>query len=253
MARVLSLSSQTVYGPVGNSAAVPALQALGHEVLQVPTIVLSNHPGHGPPQGQATPAALMEGMLQAVASLGALAGCQGVMTGYFASAAQVEVAAGTIARMAAENPQLTVCVDPVLGDDGALYVPGDVAHALRDTLLPLATITTPNLFELGWLTASAPVADVATAARRLGVAECVVTSVPEGSNSLASVLVTAGQSHSVATPRKASVPHGTGDFLAGSYLGQRLANAAPQAALDAAMARLQQAIARSSGAVLSVV
>ena len=45
--RILSISSQVAYGPVGNSAAVPALQAMGHEVLAIPTVMLSNHPGHG--------------------------------------------------------------------------------------------------------------------------------------------------------------------------------------------------------------
>ncbi len=57
MALVLCVSSQTVFGPVGNSVAVPVLQAAGHEVMQLPTVLLSNHPGHGKPIGQATPAA----------------------------------------------------------------------------------------------------------------------------------------------------------------------------------------------------
>ena len=45
--QVLSISSQVAYGPVGNSASVPALQAAGFTVSQVPTIILSNHPGLG--------------------------------------------------------------------------------------------------------------------------------------------------------------------------------------------------------------
>ena len=54
--RILSMSSQVAYGPVGNTAAVPALQALGHEVLAVPTVILSNHPGHGAPAVLRVPA-----------------------------------------------------------------------------------------------------------------------------------------------------------------------------------------------------
>ena len=46
MARILAISSQVVRGHVGLSAIVPALQRLGHEVLPIPTIILSNHPGH---------------------------------------------------------------------------------------------------------------------------------------------------------------------------------------------------------------
>jgi pyridoxine kinase len=54
MARILSISSQTVFSPVGNSAAVPAMQELGHEVLAIPTTLLSNHPGLEGPVGGVT-------------------------------------------------------------------------------------------------------------------------------------------------------------------------------------------------------
>ena len=148
MGRVLCISSQTVYGPVGNSAAVPALQALGHEVMALPTVVLSNHPGHGKPVGQATPAPLLEQMLQTLDGLGAFNGLDAVMTGYFANAAQVIAVANQIESLAKLNQALHVLVDPVIGDHGALYVAEDVAEAIRDHLLPLATIITPNLFEL---------------------------------------------------------------------------------------------------------
>ena len=66
--RVLSISSQVVWGPVGNSAAVPALQAGGHEVLGLPTITLSAHPGHGPPAGFRTDAADMARIADGLAS-----------------------------------------------------------------------------------------------------------------------------------------------------------------------------------------
>lgn len=41
---------------------------------------------------------------------------------------------------------VTVC-DPVLGDNGALYVPEAFIEIYRDKLIPLADITTPNQFE----------------------------------------------------------------------------------------------------------
>ena len=47
-------------------------------------------------------------------------------------------------------------VDPVLGDAGRLYVAQETAEAIRDRLIPLADIATPNLFELGWLTGARP-------------------------------------------------------------------------------------------------
>jgi pyridoxine kinase len=245
MAKVLCISSQTVYGPVGNSAAVPALQAVGHEVMALPTVVLSNHPGHGKPAGQSTPASLLEEMFAALNRINAFEALNAVMTGYFTSSAQVIAAAKQITALKAGNESLHVLVDPVIGDHGALYVAVDVAESIRNHLLPLATITTPNLFELGWLGGTA---DIAEAVAKLNVAETIVTSVPAESH-LATRLFVGGEMIDHIIPRHESVPHGTGDFLAGCYLAQRL-TASPAKAFEKAMLRLELAIGKSAGRVI---
>lgn len=247
MAKVLAISSQTVFGPVGNSAAVPALQSEGHEVLALPTILLSFHPGHGAPSGQRTPAPLMQEMIEKMEKLGALKNCDAVMAGYFADAEQVKVVAQAIAHIRLQNPSCTVLVDPVIGDDGALYVPQPVAEAIRDKLVPQATIATPNAFELSWLTGN-DVCDeksATIAASHLGLAETLITSVPSG-DALITMLIAGGGAQSHKAKRLAQVPHGTGDFLSGLYLANRLKHA-PADAFHRAMARLEVAIARSSG------
>lgn len=43
-----------------------------------------------------------------------------------------------------------VC-DPVLGDNGSFYVPESLIPIYQKELLPLATIATPNHFELEWV------------------------------------------------------------------------------------------------------
>ena len=242
MALVLCISSQTVYGPVGNSAAVPALQAEGHEVMQIPTVILSNHPGHGKPAGQSTPAPLLEDMFEALNRIKAFEGLTAVMTGYFTSAAQVIAAAKQIAALKAKHESLHVLVDPVIGDHGALYVGEEVAEAIRDHLIPLATITTPNLFELGWLTG---VDDVATAVKRLNVAETIVTSIPVGGH-LVTRLYAGGEIKNHTISRHAKVPNGTGDFLSGCYLAERL-TISPALAFAKTMNRLASAIGKSAG------
>jgi pyridoxine kinase len=240
MARVLCISSQTVYGPVGNSAAVPALQAEGHEVMQIPTVILSNHPGHGKPAGQSTSAELLEDMLAALNRINAFDRLGAVLTGYFTSAAQVIAAAKQIIALKAENESLHVLVDPVIGDHSALYVPIDVAKSIRDRLLPLATITTPNLFELGWLSGTD---DISSAVVKLNAAETIVTSIPIDKH-LVTRLFAGGNivSHSIA--RHDKVPNGTGDFLAGCYLAERLTER-PEEAFGKAMQRLELAIKAS--------
>jgi pyridoxine kinase len=239
MARVLAISSQTVFGPVGLTASVPALQALGHEVLTLPTITLSHHPGHGPPDGQRTPASLMQKMLEGLKRIGALENLDAVLTGYFADAEQVAVIAETLPSLACPH----ILVDPVIGDHGALYVPEAVAIAIRDHLLPRATITTPNQFELQWL---AREQDIAAAVRKLCRTETLVTSVGIDPTHLATQLYAGTDVQEHTTMRRAHVPHGTGDFLAGLYLGHRL-HENPATAFTKAMAGMEHVITASAG------
>jgi len=247
--RILSLSSQVAYGPVGNTAAVPALQALGHEVLAVPTVILSNHPGHGAPAVLRVPAPDLAALLGTLDDLGALASCGAVMTGYFAANDQIYGAARIIRRMKQHNPDLYVLVDPILGDHGALYVPLPVAEAIRDELVPLATCITPNRFELEWLTGwrAGSIREAEAAARQLACREVIATSIPAGNGQIATLAVLPGGVHAETSALVEDVPHGTGDFLAGLYLARRAGGEAPEPALAAAMAVLARAIARSAG------
>jgi pyridoxine kinase len=246
MDKVLCLSSQVVWGPVGNSAAVPALQAEGHEVLQVPTVLLSHHPGHGKPAVLPVKANTMTELLTSVAGKAALQDCAAVMTGYFAEPTQVSVAADLITRLRLQLPSLMVLVDPVMGDHGRLYVPLPVAEAIRDQLSPLANITTPNSFELGWLTGKpvGSLSEATAAAATLTQNEVIVTSIATADDTLGTLLLTNGTTRLNTVAKRAHVPHGTGDFLAGCYLAHRLKHSA-QHAFDKAMDRLSQAIAAS--------
>ncbi len=240
---VLSISSQVAYGNVGNSAAVPAMQARGHEVLAIPTIFLSNHPGHGKPVSWRTPAPDLAAILGALDDRGILSGCAAVMTGYFAANDQIHCVARTIRRMRNRNPSLYVLVDPIIGDGDALYVPLPVAEAIRDELLPLATCITPNRFELSWLAGRniMNVEKAVIAARSLGIGEVLATSLPGGAGRLAT-LVVAGRDHfEQVTALRKSLPHGTGDFLAGLYLAERL-EYGPEDALRRSMTVLERAI-----------
>lgn len=143
-------SSHVARGTVGLRAAALALEALGDHVWSVPTILLPHHPGHGAPSRIVADddsfQSLVAGLLrpQWVAELDA------VLCGYFATARQVQVVADFIDTVRQQRP-ISVIVDPVVGDNGRLYVPEEVACAVRDVLLPRADIITPNRFELGWL------------------------------------------------------------------------------------------------------
>lgn len=152
MARVLILSSSVACGHVGLSAGMPVLQILGHEVIGLPTVILSNHPGFQQVAGQRVDPAQVLAMVNALEGNGWLTGLDAVQIGYLPSAEHVGLAVDLIARLRAGNRALRVVVDPVLGDDpGGLYIAQTAAEASRDRLVPLADVLTPNRFEAAWL------------------------------------------------------------------------------------------------------
>ncbi|MCB1546554.1 MAG: pyridoxal kinase [Hyphomicrobiaceae bacterium] len=251
MARVLAVSSMVVRGHVGNAAAVPVLQCLGHEVWSLPTVVLSNHPGHRRVGGVQMDAGKLEDMIEALGESGWLDELDAVLTGYLPSAAHVLLAARLVRRLKASSPRLLYLCDPALGDDPkGVYVAAEAAAAIRDELIGLADITTPNRFELAWL-AGVAVADVPgaiAAAAALGCAEVLVTSVPDLRTArLVNVLATPDRQRSCPVPAHPSVPHGTGDMLAALYLGHRLAGRGIEAALGRTVAGVRAVVEASVG------
>ena len=109
---ILSISSQVVFGHVGNAAIVPALQALGCEVLAMPTVLLAHHPGHGPPKGRGTPAEELAALLEGLDQVGALAGASAMLSGYLGRADH--------ARVSPSRPQRSQGLALDLSDAGIL-------------------------------------------------------------------------------------------------------------------------------------
>jgi pyridoxine kinase len=251
MARILSISSQVVRGHVGNSAAVPALQRLGHEVWPLPTVVLSNHPGHAKVAGTRIPPETMIDMAQALAGNGWLGAVDAVSTGYLPTPEHVLAAARIVEMVVLANPQALVLADPVLGDDPeGLYIDEQAARSVRTQLLPFAGVATPNRFELAWLSGQ-PVTGAASAiaaAATLGVPIVLATSIPSASGDLVNLLWSRTGVIEVAVPRLAKAPHGTGDLLAALYLGAVLKGSSAETALKSAVAGVRAAIEASQGA-----
>lgn len=212
--RILILSSWVGHGHVGLCAAVPVLQALGHSVSQLPTTILSNHPGWPHVAGAPVPVVQLEAMTGALCRNGWLSGIDAVLTGYFPTPEHVEFAAGLLDGL----PGCRAVVDPVLGDDPkGLYVPLSVAEAIRDRLVPRAHVLTPNAFELAWLTGQpcGTLDEAKTAARSLAERgrEVVVTSPPVGPDETGLMHVRSDSTDLWRRPRLKGVPHGVGDTL----------------------------------------
>jgi pyridoxine kinase len=249
MARILAISSHVARGTVGLGLTVPALQARGHEVWPLPTIILASRPGLGHFAKHEVPASELEKMLAALEADGCWTMLDAVSTGYFPSRHAVDVAAQAIAGIRAVNPRVEVLVDPILGDDGRLYIAEDTATAIRDHLMPLASIATPNLFELQWLAgiSSAAPEDLAAAARRLGPPIVAVTSARETHESVTTLLITPSETMEQSQVARADLPNGAGDLFAGLLLGHMLNGRAAPDALAATIEDLDPILGASQG------
>jgi pyridoxine kinase len=249
MARVLAISSHVVRGHVGLAASVPALQSLGHEVWALPTVVVASRPGLGRTVRHDLPATTLADMLGALQADGCWPSLDAVLTGYFVSPEGVAAAAQAIRRIQAANPRVLVLVDPVLGDAGRLYVTPEVADAIRRDLVPLATVATPNLYELQRLSGVtlADIAAVAQAAERLGPPMVVVTSAAETDATVTTLLVAGDERVERVARKYAGIPNGAGDLFAGVLLGHLLQSHAGAAALEAAIADLDRVLSASAG------
>ena len=248
MAKVLSISSQVVYGHVGNSTAAFVLQRMGHEVLALPTVLLSNRPGYEAIAGDPADPAKLDALLGAVWSNGWLAGVDAILTGYIPTAEHAALCERWI--KAPGRNALYVC-DPIIGDEPhGIYIHEEAALAIRQRLVPHADVLTPNLFELGWLTGkpAATTAEAIAAARSLGKPGVIVTSAPASTaDRLANLLVEEASTSACVCQRQTVHARGTGDFFAAIFLAHRLNGLSNRAALQAASAAMSLVLAASEG------
>lgn len=222
MARILAISSFVAHGHVGLSAMLPVLNALGHEVMAVPTVVVSSHYGYDDVSGHDIEPDAFNKILGSLRTNGWFEDLDGIVTGFISSAQQADILAGTFERIFDDHPDVTYLCDPVLGDDpDGLFIKPDLAANIRDGLVTYADIVTPNRFELAWLTGEA-VSDseeADQASEALDVETVIVTSVPVAPNQLASMLSGEETAAQVVTPKHEGVPRGTGDLFAGLFIG----------------------------------
>ncbi len=256
MAKILSISSQVVCGSVGNSVTQFVLQRLGHEVWGLPSVLLSNHPGHKIYGGARLGSKILRPVLEALEFAGHLKQVDMVMTGYLPSKEHVFIALDALKLVRKLNPDVIYLYDPALGDDSrpgspeGLYIDVKSAECQRAELLPLADIVTPNRFELEWLTMR-PVMDPQTALAaidQLGNDRVLATSIPGPSGALMNVL--AGDHSPFATSVKQSdaAPHGTGDMMAALYGASILNGDTQERALGLATAGVEAVLQASEGA-----
>jgi pyridoxine kinase len=230
---ILSIQSHVAYGYVGNRSAAFPLQRLGHDVWPVNTVQFSNHSGYGQWRGQVFDAAHVADVVAGIADRGVLGQCQAVLSGYMGDAATGAVILDAVAKVRAANPQALYCCDPVIGDVGrGVFVRPGIPEFMRDRAVPAADITTPNQFELEYLTGRTvrtleDALDATAALRARGPRVVLVTSLqPEGAlpGTVQMLAATAEGAWRVTTPLLPiqPPPNGAGDAVAALFLAHRL-------------------------------
>lgn len=223
---IIVISSHVVRGTVGNRAAALALEAMGFPVWCVPTITLPWHPGHGIATRILPPNDAFSNMLSDLESAPWLHEVGGILTGYLGTEKQVAPVASLIRAVKRANPDALYTLDPVLGDGETLYVAEEQANAMRDHLLPLADIATPNGFELAWLTNQSIAKlqhETLQSAQSLGPSTVLATSTPAlRSNATANLLLEKGKALVAEHALVDGPPNGLGDLTAAALLGHIL-------------------------------
>ncbi|KAI8541923.1 hypothetical protein RHMOL_Rhmol08G0098100 [Rhododendron molle] len=168
--RVLSIQSHTVQGYVGNKSAVFPLQLLGYDVDPINSVQFSNHTGKmlislhlnslrpdiwfkGYPtfKGQVLDGQQLWELIEGLEANDLLFYTH-LLTGYIGSVSFLNTVLEVVSKLRAVNPKLTYVCDPVMGDEGKLYVPPELVTVYREKVVPVASMLTPNQFEAEQLT-----------------------------------------------------------------------------------------------------
>ena len=246
---VIVVSSHVARGSVGNRAAVFALETLGHPVWAVPTVLLPWHPGHGRATRIVPDADQFSAFVKDLERAPWLGEVAGVLSGYLGDARQAADVASLVHRVKATNPNAIYVCDPVMGDAGGLYVPDATAEAMRDLLLPLADIATPNRYELEWIV-GAKLEDLRStiaAALDLGPPRMLVTSAPAMmAGGIGNLLVTSTEALLAEHRQIPRPPNGLGDLTAAVFLARLMAGQPDAKALQTTTAAVYEILARTA-------
>lgn len=246
---VIVISSHVVRGSVGNRAAVFALEQLGIPVWALPTVVLPWHPGHGPSTRMTFSEAEFDSAIDDLVRAPWIGEVTAVLSGYLANAAQARAVARLVTALRQNRESLFYACDPVMGDIGGLYIATETATAIRDHLIPLASLATPNRFELAWLSGSPLESNAAImdAALALGPSRMLVTSAHPMMAGGTGNLYLFGKTALLAENRLVdNAPNGLGDLMSALFLARLMEGLEEDRALQLATAAVFEILARTA-------
>lgn len=225
--KALSVQDISCFGQCSNTVVFPLLSAAGLETVMLPTALLSTHTGGF--KGF-TFLDLTEEMRKILAHFDELGiTFDYLATGYCGSAEQLDLLLSYLPRLMKQDALRLV--DPVLGDNGNLYSIYDAAYVERmRALVATADVITPNVTE-ACLLADLPVpaghvcpedflCELFARLHALGPKRVLLTGVMFDSETIGVIgSEKDGETFEVRSTFVDRYIHGTGDMLAGSFLG----------------------------------
>jgi pyridoxine kinase len=239
--KVLSIQSAVAHGHVGNSAAVFPLQRIGAEVLPVYTVNFSNHTGYGAWRGPLISPEDVREVLLGIEERGVFPSIDVVLSGYQGGVGIGDVIVDAVQRVKAANPGAIYACDPVMGNaKSGCFVAPEIPDLLRDRVVPVADIITPNQFELGYLTGTEPSTLESTLvsadlAREMGPSTVLVTSVERPDRdpeTIEMLVVDDAGAWTVRTPFLPFKANGSGDVTAALFTAHYRATGQASVALE---------------------
>lgn len=239
--KILSIQSAVAYGHVGNSAAVFPLQRIGVEVLPVYTVTFSNHTGYGAWRGPLIAPDDVREVITGIEERGVFDRIDAVLSGYQGGEGIGDVIIDAVARVKAANPNAVYACDPVMGNaKSGCFVAPAIPVLLRERVVPVADIITPNQFELGFLTDTEPDTLESTLAsvdlaRAMGPRTVLVTSVERPDREEGTIEMLAADDEGawvVQTPHLPMKANGSGDVTAALFTAHYVETGSAKIALE---------------------
>ncbi|MGL3150680.1 pyridoxal kinase PdxY [Microbacterium sp. A82] len=239
--KILSIQSAVAYGHVGNSAAVFPLQRIGVDVLPVNTVNFSNHTGYGAWRGPLIAPSDVADVITGIEERGVFPEVNAILSGYQGGEGIGDVIIDAVARVKSANPAALYACDPVMGNaKSGCFVAPAIPELLRERVVPVADIITPNQFELGFLTRTEPdtlesTLDSVDLARAMGPSIVLVTSVERPDREEGTIEMLAADDAGawiVQTPFLPMKANGSGDVTAALFTAHYVSTRSAQVALE---------------------
>ena len=210
-------------------------------MLPVYTVNFSNHTGYGAWRGPLIAPEDVREVITGIEERGVFGQIDAILSGYQGGEGIGDVIIDAVARVKSANPDALYACDPVMGNaKSGCFVAPAIPVLLRERVVPVADIITPNQFELGFLTDTEPDTLESTLAsvdlaHAMGPRTVLVTSVERPDREEGTIEMLAADEKGawiVQTPHLPMKANGSGDVTAALFTAHYVETGSAKIALE---------------------